>query len=225
MLKKSILPTLIGIMAVLYIFIIPAEPLALKIVFKLIPMLLIILYAFRQLPARPAPAMRLIIIGLFFCMLGDGFIAVSFVAGLGAFLVGHVFYLTGFIKMSRTNMTRLASIFPIGLYSFFIGRQLITALQTEGNDGLVIPVVAYMLVISLMALTAILTDSLLATAGSILFVISDSILSWNMFVSTIPYSDVLIMTTYYSAQFLIAGSLASLGKSVRHEEGKSMNMQ
>jgi alkenylglycerophosphocholine hydrolase len=224
MLNKWILPTLIGIMAAIYIFIIPQEPLALKIVFKLIPMLLIILYAFRQLTFKPAPAMRLIIIGLFFCMLGDGFIAVSFVAGLGAFLVGHVFYLMGFIKMSRINMTRLAALLPIGLYSFIIGRQLITALQTEGNDGLVIPVIAYMLVISLMALTAILTENLWATAGSILFVISDSILSWNMFVSAIPYSDVLIMTTYYSAQFLIATSLASLRKSVGHEEGKSINM-
>ncbi|MGD6958316.1 lysoplasmalogenase [Rossellomorea aquimaris] len=222
--NKWILPTLIGIMAALYIFIIPQEPLALKIVFKLIPMLLIILYAFRQLPAKPASAMRLIIIGLFFCMLGDGFIAVSFVAGLGVFLMGHVFYLMGFIKMSRLKMTRLAALLPIGLYSFIIGRQLITALQTEGNDGLVIPVIAYMLVISLMALTAILTENLWATAGSILFVISDSILSWNMFVSAIPYSDVLIMTTYYSAQFLIAKSLASLRKSVGHEEGKSMNM-
>ncbi|WP_113971167.1 lysoplasmalogenase [Rossellomorea aquimaris] len=222
--KKMLLPILIGIMAALYLFIIPAEPLALKIVFKLIPMLLIILYAFRQLPAKPAPAMRLIIIGLFFCMLGDGFIAVQFVAGLGAFLIGHVFYLTGFIKMSRMNKTRLATLLPIGLYSFIIGRQLIAALQTEGNDGLVIPVIAYMLVISLMALTAILTGNRWATAGSILFVISDSILSWNMFVSAIPYSDVLIMTTYYTSQFLIAHSLASLGKSVRHEEGKSMNM-
>lgn len=224
MLNKWMLPTLIGIMAALYIWIIPTEPLALKIVFKLIPMLLIIFYAFRQLPAKPAPAMCLIVIGLFFCMLGDGFIAVSFVAGLGSFLIGHVFYLMGFINMSSMNKTRFAALLPIALYSLFIGRQLISALQTEGNDGLVIPVVAYMLVISLMALTAILTGNLWATAGSILFVISDSILSWNMFVSAIPYSDVLIMTTYYSAQFLIAGSLASLGESVRHEEGKRLNI-
>jgi len=224
MLKKTMLPILIGIMAALYIWIIPPEPLILKIAFKLIPMLLIILYAFRQLPAKPKPAMRLIVIGLFFCMLGDGFIAVSFVAGLGSFLIGHVFYLMGFIKISRINKSRLAALLPIGLYSFIIGRQLISALQTEGNEGLVIPVVAYMLVISLMALTAIMTGNLWATAGSILFVISDSILSWNMFVSAIPYSDVLIMTTYYSAQFLIAGSLVSLGNSVRHEEGKRLNM-
>ncbi|WP_341357562.1 lysoplasmalogenase [Rossellomorea sp. y25] len=222
--KKSMLPILIGIMAALYIWIIPSEPLTLKIVFKLIPMALIIFYAFRQLPAKAAPAMRLIIIGLFFCMLGDGFIVLSFVAGLGAFLIGHVFYLMGFIRMSRFNKARLAALLPIALYSFFIGRQLITALQTDGNDGLVLPVVSYMLVISLMALTAILTGNLWATVGSILFVISDSILSWNMFVAAIPYSDVLIMTTYYSAQFLIASSLASIGITNRYQEGKSMNM-
>ncbi len=40
--KKSMLPILIGIMAALYIWIIPSEPLTLKIVFKLIPMALII---------------------------------------------------------------------------------------------------------------------------------------------------------------------------------------
>ncbi|WP_366141297.1 lysoplasmalogenase [uncultured Rossellomorea sp.] len=157
-------------------------------------------------------------------MLGDGFIVLSFVAGLGAFLIGHVFYLMGFIRMSRFNKARLAALLPIALYSFFIGRQLITALQTDGNDGLVLPVVSYMLVISLMALTAILTGNLWATVGSILFVISDSILSWNMFVAAIPYSDVLIMTTYYSAQFLIASSLASIGITNRYQEGKSMNM-
>ncbi|WP_243299296.1 lysoplasmalogenase [Bacillus litorisediminis] len=220
--KKWLLPLLIGLMAVLYIFIIPKEPLALAIVFKLIPMALIIVYAFRKLPANPVPALRLIIIGLFFCMLGDGFIAVSFVAGLGAFLVGHLFYLTGFLKMSLINKVRLAAILPIALYSFFIGRQLIASLLTEGNEPLVIPVVAYILVISLMALSAILTGNIWATIGSILFVISDSILSWNMFVSGIAYSDVFIMTTYYSAQFLIASSLSSIGNTARHAGGKSI---
>ncbi|WP_243356415.1 lysoplasmalogenase [Bacillus litorisediminis] len=220
--KKWLLPLLIGLMAVLYIFIIPKEPLALAIVFKLIPMALIIVYAFRKLPANPVPALRLIIIGLFFCMLGDGFIAVSFVAGLGAFLVGHLFYLTGFLKMSLINKMHLAAILPIALYSFFIGRQLIASLLTEGNEPLVIPVVAYILVISLMALSAILTGNIWATIGSILFVISDSILSWNMFVSGIAYSDVFIMTTYYSAQFLIASSLSSIGNNARHAGEKSI---
>ncbi|UOE53394.1 lysoplasmalogenase [Bacillus sp. CMF12] len=211
--KNLLIPILIGLMAVLYIFIVPPEPLAIKITFKLIPMVLIIVYAYRRLAASPAPALRLVVIGLFFCMLGDGFIAVSFAAGLGAFLVGHLFYLTGFLKMSRMTKLRLAAIIPIGFYSLIIGSQLIASLSEEGNDALVIPVFAYMLVISLMALSAILSGNKRAIAGSILFVISDSILSWNMFVSDIVYSDVFIMITYYSAQFLIAESLTSFGES------------
>ncbi|WP_264737605.1 lysoplasmalogenase [Cytobacillus firmus] len=211
--KNLLIPILFGLMAFLYIFIVPPEPLAIKITFKLIPMALIIIYAVLKLPASPSPALRLVVIGLFFCMLGDGFIAVSFVAGLGAFLVGHLFYLTGFLKMSRMTKLRLAAIIPIGFYSLIIGSQLIASLSEEGNDALVIPVIAYMLVISFMALSAILTGKKRAIAGSILFVISDSILSWNMFVSDIVYSDVFIMTTYYSAQFLIASSLTALGES------------
>lgn len=207
--NNRLVPILIGLMAILYIFIVPSEPLSIKVTFKLIPMELIIFYAMQKLPASPGPALRLIVIGLFFCMLGDGFIAVSFVAGLGAFLVGHLFYLTGFLKMSRMTKLRLAAIIPIGIYSLIIGSQLIASLSEAENDALVIPVMAYMLVISLMALSAILTGNRLAIAGSILFVISDSILSWNMFVADIVYSDMLIMATYYSAQFLIARSLAS----------------
>ncbi|URT68910.1 lysoplasmalogenase [Cytobacillus firmus] len=209
--NNRLVPILIGLMAILYIFIVPSEPLAIKVTFKLIPMGLIIFYAWQKLPASAGPPLRLIVIGLFFCMLGDGFIAVSFVAGLGAFLVGHLFYLTGFLKMSRMTKFRISAIIPIGLYSLIIGSQLVASLSGAGNVALVIPVMAYMLVISLMALSAILTGNRLAIAGSILFVISDSILSWNMFVSDIVYSDVLIMTTYYSAQFLIARSLATIG--------------
>ncbi|WP_034762038.1 lysoplasmalogenase [Rossellomorea vietnamensis] len=208
MMKWS-LPLLIGVMSVLYLFI-PSDPLPVKVIFKLIPMFLIIVFAFRQLSFNPAPALRFILFGLFFCTLGDAFIAVSFIAGLGAFLVGHLFYLCGFMALSRMNKWRLAAALPIALYSFIFGQQLISALRTDGDTDLVIPVIVYMLVISMMAISAILTGNKWAIAGSLLFVLSDSILSWNMFVSEIPFSAVFIMTTYYSAQFLIACSLSSL---------------
>jgi len=211
-LKKNFLPLLIGLMSILYIFIIPDEPLGMKILFKLIPMVLIIVYAFHRLPPKPALSLRLVVMGLFFCMLGDAFIAVSFVAGLGAFLVGHLFYVTGFLKASRLNKMRLFAILPIGVYTYIIGQNLIESLLVDGNDALVIPVIAYILVISIMALSAIITGNRWAIVGSILFVISDSFLSWNMFVSEIAYSGVFIMTTYYLAQFLIASSLSSIGK-------------
>ncbi len=63
------------------------------------------------------------------------------------------------------------------------------------------------------AIYAVLISSMLAmsalqrqwtfAAGAALFLISDMILSWNKFVSPVSYSNILIMTTYYSGQLLI----------------------
>lgn len=214
MLKKALLlPLLILATGFVYIAFIPEEPLALKITFKLIPMFLIIFYGSRLVTGKVNTVQRLIIIGLFVCMIGDASIAVSFVAGLAAFLVGHLFYITGFWKASEMNLLRLTAIIPIAIYAFLFGRPLLAALRTDGTEELILPVIAYITVISLMALTAIMTGNKWAIIGSILFVISDSILSWNLFVSEIPYSNALIMTTYYSAQFLIATSLLSFNRT------------
>lgn len=218
MLKNLLLPLLIGLTAVIYIFFIPEEPLALKIIFKLIPMVLIIIYAYKQLPTKTLPTHRLLCIGLFFCILGDAFIAVSFVAGLGAFLIGHLFYLSGFLRVMNVNRRRLMSILPITFYSFIFAPKLISSLLVDGNQILIIPVLFYILAISLMAISAILTGNIRAIFGSILFVISDSILSWNMFVSEISYSGIFIMATYYTAQFLIASSLSNLKKIADNHE-------
>lgn len=68
-----------------------------------------------------------------------------------------------------------------------------------------------------MAWSAIMTGNKWAIAGSFLFVLSDSILSWNLFVSDVPQSSLLIMSTYYTAQFLIAHSLGSLLTKSRKE--------
>jgi alkenylglycerophosphocholine/alkenylglycerophosphoethanolamine hydrolase len=78
----------------------------------------------------------------------------------------------------------------------------------QNNAGLVVPVLFYIIVISLMGWSVIMTGNTGAIIGSFLFLISDSILSWNLFVSPISYADILIMTTYYSAQFIIARSAA-----------------
>ncbi|MNL83390.1 YhhN-like protein [compost metagenome] len=70
----------------------------------------------------------------------------------------------------------------------------------------------YVTVISLMAWSAIMSGNKLAIAGSLLSVVSDSVLSWNMFVSDVTYAGPIIMLTYYSAQYLIARSLQTTPK-------------
>lgn len=208
--KKFVLPLLILFMSSLYIFSIPEDPTILKVIFKLIPMILILVYAYLQCRSKPNSTQWILLSGLFICMLADGFIAYSFILGLATFLVGHLFYVVGFSRAWKFSKIRFAMILFILTYSFLMGQTLVTALMENENTALVIPVIAYVIVISLMAWTAIMTGSKWAILGSLLFVLSDSILSWNMFVSDVPQSTFFIMSTYYSAQFFIAHSLGSL---------------
>ncbi|XKF67494.1 lysoplasmalogenase [Virgibacillus necropolis] len=208
------LPILILAMSLIYIVLVPQEPLGLKLLFKLIPMVLIIIYATRQLPRKKSITHWLILTGLFFCMIGDATLH-WFVIGLSAFLIGHVFYMAGFFTQWKFSKIRFAMIIPIVVYGFFMGLKLVDALNRDGNEELLVPVLLYIIVISLMAWSAILTGNKWAILGSLLFVVSDSILSWNMFITQVNYSGLLIMTTYYGAQFLIAHSLGTIatGKS------------
>ncbi|MED3571007.1 lysoplasmalogenase [Cytobacillus praedii] len=213
--KRLSLPLLILITSALYIFIIPDSPLLLKLLFKLIPMWLIMTYAFIQLRGKRSITGWIIITGLLFCMFGDGLLH-WFLIGLSAFLIGHIFYIIGFFKEWRFSLIRVLSIIPICFYAMFIGHTLTESLIENGNSALFIPVILYIIIISSMAWSAIMTGNKWAMAGSILFVVSDSILAWNRFVSDIPYSTVLIMTTYYSAQFLIAHSIKFFKKDLIH---------
>lgn len=203
---KSALPALIALTGLLYIFVIPSEPEAVKLLFKVIPMALIIAYAYRLSADSRKRYHWLIMAGLFFCTIGDGTLR-WFVVGLSAFLVGHLFYLTAFIGRWRFSKLRFAALLPIAAFAVLMGNELVQALSADGKSSLIAPVVAYVAVICTMGWTAIMTGSRTAIAGSLLFMVSDSILSWNMFVSDIAYSGPLIMLTYYSAQFLISSSL------------------
>ncbi|MFC4598258.1 lysoplasmalogenase [Cohnella hongkongensis] len=218
MVQSFVLPALIALTGLLYIFAIPSEPEAVKLLFKLIPMALIMVYAYRLSAEFRKRYHWLVMAGLFCCAVGDGTLR-WFVVGLSAFLVGHLFYLTAFFGRWRFSKLRIASALPIAAFAFVMGNELTQALTDSGNTGLIVPVLAYVVVISTMGWSAIMTGSRTAIAGSLLFMASDSILSWNMFVSDVAYSGPLIMLTYYSAQFLIASSLrekpaATAGASV-----------
>ncbi|MFF2500119.1 lysoplasmalogenase [Peribacillus sp. NPDC058075] len=199
------LPAAITITGLLYIFFIPEEPLMIKIMFKVIPMLLILLYACTTV-GRRNHYQTLILLGLFFCMLGDGLL-IWFVIGLSAFLIGHLFYISAFFRLWSFSWLRFATIVPIYIYSTWIGREIIHSLMEKGEHTLIIPVICYVTVISLMGWAAFMTGNTAAIIGGVLFVISDSILSWNKFIDDVAYSGPLIMLTYYAAQFCIANSI------------------
>jgi alkenylglycerophosphocholine hydrolase len=204
--RPYVIPGLILLTGILYIFVIPSDPEIVKILFKLIPMWLIIAYGIMNLsPIKPKHQM-LMLIGLFFCMIGDGLMR-WFVIGLTAFLIGHLFYIASFIRQYRYSLLRLLTLVPIAGYALIMGSKLAQELNSDGEASLIAPVIAYIAVISLMTWSAIMTGKRWVIVGSILFMISDSILSWNMFVSPVQFSNALIMITYYTAQFSMARSL------------------
>ncbi len=209
--KKYGLPLLILVMGSLYIFAIPSEPQAVKILFKLIPMWLMLLYAYQGIPStqQKERSYWIVLAGLFFCMLGDGLLH-WFVVGLTAFLIGHLCYMNAFFRHWRFSLLRAATIVPIALYAGYFAWRLVDALQHDDKTGLIVPVLLYIAVIATMAWSAVMSGNRYAIAGSLLFLASDTILSWNMFVGDIAHSGVWIMTTYYAAQFLIATAVRSL---------------
>ena len=77
-----------------------------------------------------------------------------------------------------------------------------------------IPVIIYGLVISAMLYFAVRTSNKNLILGAVLFVISDSILSINLFVKETIILSLLVMVTYVAAQwFLVKGMLSNPKKS------------
>ncbi len=58
----------------------------------------------------------------------------------------------------------------------------------------------------------------LCFVGALLFVLSDSVLAWDRFVHPVAAARVIVMTTYYAGQLLIALSTVSGAASKRHAE-------
>lgn len=96
-----------------------------------------------------------------------------------------------------------------------MGYHLLHALSDSGEQALKIPVIAYIAVIAIMCFLAVMTENKWAALGGVLFVISDAILAWNMFVRPLVYEGVFVMGTYYGGQFFIAHSLSLFNRRQR----------
>lgn len=150
-----------------------------------------------------------------------------FIAGLVAFLTAHVLYIFAYRQHqdddqanSLRGVHRIRLAFPILL----AGTGLVVILYPVLGD-LKIPVVIYAAVISLMALTALFRygrtsaqSFWLVFFGAVLFMVSDSVLAINRFLTEINLSGFWIMLTYFSAQYLIVTGL------LRHEESTTSQL-
>lgn len=186
------------------------------------PLLLmsLMVFFFKQCIEFKKSTRQLILLALFFSLSGDVLLMFSkqkplfFILGLIAFLWAHVMYTFVFLK--QRDASKKAFLFIIVLLVYAAG---LYYLLQDGLGEMCLPVLAYMLVILTMATTAYLRKEnkenqtyKLVFIGALLFLISDSLLSLNMFYKPIPLANISIMLTYGIAQFLIVLGILKLGK-------------
>jgi len=129
-----------------------------------------------------------------------------FMLGLGAALVEHLAYITGF-NHRPLHAALLAVAAVIALVSVaVIVTPVIRALR-KNQPGLVWPVTAYVTVFVIMVSSAGNTGSLVALAGALLFFYSDALLAWNRFVKPVPWGRLGNIVLYHAGQALIVLSL------------------
>jgi uncharacterized membrane protein YhhN len=165
-------------------------------------------------------------LGVIFSLLGD-VLLISFERmfrpGLFAFVLAHICYVSGFreeIAMVTAWSVILAVFIAINVGRLL--RRIVGAMRVKGQQGLVIPVIAYGTVISVMLYAAMSTifnplwktnASFFVSLGAFLFCASDAILAWNRFVSPLKNGRALNIALYYLGQMgLIAGVISQFGK-------------
>lgn len=137
--------------------------------------------------------------GLVLCWLGDGLGGQGFLVLLGCFLLGHLAY--------------LVALWPTRAFSWLRDRRSLLhwvlllvgmVLVVPHAGGLQAPVVAYGLVLTLVAVLAT-AGGAAGLAGGLLFMVSDLTLGWGHFAGDLPEdtSALLVIGTYVPAQVLL----------------------
>ncbi len=131
-----------------------------------------------------------------------------FIAGLASFLVAHLLYVVGFVAADSWVWWRaLLALVAMMAVAAIVGRRIVAGAASTA-PALRLPVVAYLVVISSMAVAAAAAGNGWAIAGAALFVTSDAILGWNRFVAGARWMSVAIMVTYHLGQAGLVLSLA-----------------
>lgn len=188
------------------------------------PLLMLILLVYFWTKSRNLISLKyLIILALVFSWLGDIFLLFEkqnprlFIFGLGGFLLAHLCYIAYFNQIGKQNGVRFSPkiLISLGVLIYVVSLFILLAPRLE---NLQIPVFFYALTLAAMLLTSFHAFDFkrhdfgkICVAGTLLFVLSDSLLAINRFYQPFEFASVLIMLTYGTAQFLITvGALHNL---------------
>ena len=197
----------------------------LRVTAKLLASLAFVLLGLDALQLRVSPDAEYgvaIFTGLVLGALGDAALLGHgkrwFLAGLVAFLCGHVAYVVA-VSFVRPPSAWLADAGPLAVLPVIVGGATLVHLwPTLGS--LKIPVILYVITIATMVIAAIavargtaITEPhrYLFLAGAVLFFVSDLAVARDRFVARTFANKAWGLPAYYTGQLLIAWSLVGLG--------------
>lgn len=180
-------------------------------VFKPATIGLIILLAWLTGGEQPNRYFWLIFTGLLFSAAGDVFLMLPkdrFVPGLVSFLIAHLLYIAAFSAPAGLFAA------PLLALPYLVGTGVLLAILLPKTGKLAVPVIVYSIALATMGWLAAsrwqaLQDdaSFYAMIGAILFMVSDSVLAINRFARPFRAAEVILLSTYFAAQTLIALSV------------------
>jgi len=190
-----------GAFSVLFIGLLPLEPYTGNFVIKAIPALSLAVLAFIAVSGSRG---KLLFTALLFCAAADIALELAggqyFVAGLGLFLVAHIFFIIAFSGDFKFQKSKIPVIVLLVVYSITMA-----FVMTPSLKEMAIPVYVYMTALTLVGIFASLRAARndFALYGAISFIVSDSIIAIDKFMIPVPAADYIIMITYDLALFLI----------------------
>ncbi|GAB5525736.1 MAG: lysoplasmalogenase [Roseivirga sp.] len=185
-------------------------------------------YFYQSVPATPLN--RFVMAALFFSFLGDTLLMFSdynslfFTIGLATFLLAHLVYII--INMNAVEEAGKGFRLQWQDIPFILFGLIIFSIVKKDLGEMYFPALGYTVIICIMTMTARkrwkrtdMNSFWLVMSGAIFFLVSDSLLAINKFMEPIPQADLLVMSTYLIAQFLIIRGLIVFIKKIRQEAG------
>lgn len=165
----------------------------------------------------------IMIVGLFFAMLGDILLIDYFVIGAGLFAVGHIWFFIAYCTLEKIKLRDI--LYAITIFAFALAVELL--IPIFDYDGMTMLVIIYAFVISIMLGKAISNyigkrNSLayfIIMLGSVLFFLSDLMLLFNVFGGVGIWADNLCLIFYYPAEYLLAISIFYASKDGAVRDG------
>ena len=190
------------------------------------PLIMAWIATYFLLMTRPQPYRWLVVLAFFFSWTGDILLMLAwksdllFFAGVGSFFLSQLTYIQVFRQFGCSKGRGFILRNPLWLIPFLAYLAGIYFYLAPDIEGIMKPIIAlYAISLMSMAIAALNRKGLVVAgsfsilfAGSLFFMLSDSLLAINKFSAPLPHSGFLVLSTYMLAQYLIMVGLVRSGK-------------